>query len=296
VRVSTEEQADSLNQQKALIENFAKLKGIEVVRIFEDKGISGAVPLIHRPGFVALLEFCEKNNIKTIIVPQMDRLTRNPDDESYIRYELVLRRGYVIMSILDLVVLDRLRLLQQDSLARLAEQVRGVFSAYERQMIGQRVRKGMAKKFPAGLPQCNSLYKATGGDLNKYREIALKVYEMFKQGYSMRRIAQELGISLRMVKFILWLLGEWDYPIDTCPKCGCKQLRVEVQEGGKPVWLVCTNCGFYRPYSRDVLYELMEYAPEFIQSRYPQYVVELLQLGLQLKRHGTEGQATATNP
>jgi DNA invertase Pin-like site-specific DNA recombinase len=56
VRVSTQEQAESglgLEAQRAAIEAAARRMGQQVAQVFEDAGISGAVPIDERPGLLA---------------------------------------------------------------------------------------------------------------------------------------------------------------------------------------------------------------------------------------------------
>jgi len=274
VRVSTEEQASSIESQKTLIEQFCKLKGFELVRIFEDIGISGATPLIYRPGFVSLLEFCERENIRIIVVTQMDRLTRNEEDDYFIKQELVIRKGFTIYSILDLTEISLQKLLQQDPTAELAHDVVKLARKYERRQIAARTRKGFAQKKPLGhkYNSLRSICESSGRDVSEVaREIVVKVCSLFRQGYSMRRIAEETNLSQKFVRFILWLAGLWTVPTNTCPKCGSKRLRKE-----SDVFYVCEECGFLRPLDRSYLFMLLDNNIEFLYARYPRYFIELL--------------------
>jgi hypothetical protein len=53
VRVSTEEQVLGPDAQRAALEQWAVARRVELVAVFEDRGVSGATPLDRRPGLLA---------------------------------------------------------------------------------------------------------------------------------------------------------------------------------------------------------------------------------------------------
>jgi site-specific DNA recombinase len=79
VRVSTEEQAKdgvSLDNQKDKIRNYCQHKGLELLQIIEDAGISGGKNKA-RAGFVELLDRIESNQIGAVILYSLERLFRD---------------------------------------------------------------------------------------------------------------------------------------------------------------------------------------------------------------------------
>ena len=65
VRVSTARQStdgDSLDVQKRKIKGYADMEGLEVSRVFVERGISGGKPLKDRPQGEALLKTLQKGD------------------------------------------------------------------------------------------------------------------------------------------------------------------------------------------------------------------------------------------
>ena len=80
VRVAAVTQAHSdrnLRTQRAQVRAKAREEGLRLVRIFEDAGISAHD--MNRPGLVRLFTLLNNANIKTVIVPDIARLARDPD-------------------------------------------------------------------------------------------------------------------------------------------------------------------------------------------------------------------------
>jgi len=83
IRVSTLEQAemgDSLDMQRNKINEFAIKNNLNVLKIFEDKGISGGIPPYLRPEMNKLLLNIEAGNGKGFIIHKIDRLSRSIKD------------------------------------------------------------------------------------------------------------------------------------------------------------------------------------------------------------------------
>src|SRR5439155_376222 len=82
VRVSSEEQAESglgLEAQRQRIADFCRLKGLELVEIFEDAAVSGGKPLHTRPAGARILAEARKS--KAVVVGmKLDRFFRSAAD------------------------------------------------------------------------------------------------------------------------------------------------------------------------------------------------------------------------
>jgi DNA invertase Pin-like site-specific DNA recombinase len=79
VRVSTEGQAKegvSLDNQKDRIKSYCQYKGLELLQIIEDAGISGGKNK-SRPGFMELLETIESQEIDIVVLYSLERLSRD---------------------------------------------------------------------------------------------------------------------------------------------------------------------------------------------------------------------------
>ena len=79
IRVSTDSQDNSVITQKEMIENYSKLKGIEIDDYFVDFGISGK-NTIKREKYLKLMEMVEDGIIDTIITTSLSRWSRNTLD------------------------------------------------------------------------------------------------------------------------------------------------------------------------------------------------------------------------
>ena len=78
VRVSGRGQidGDGFTRQRAAIGRYAAAHGIEVVRVFEDGGVSGGTDLAHREGLAALIDAVESNGVRLVLCERGDRLAR----------------------------------------------------------------------------------------------------------------------------------------------------------------------------------------------------------------------------
>jgi DNA invertase Pin-like site-specific DNA recombinase len=84
IRVSTEEQSRegvSLDAQEASIRAYATMRGLHLIRIFREEGVSGGVPLAKRPQGRLLVETLGKRaGPSHIVAVKLDRLFRSASD------------------------------------------------------------------------------------------------------------------------------------------------------------------------------------------------------------------------
>src|SRR3981189_982875 len=81
VRVSTDKQADhgvSLEAQEAKIRAMATVQGAEIVELIVDGGESAKD--LKRPGMERLLSLVDQRQVQTVILANLVRLTRPPND------------------------------------------------------------------------------------------------------------------------------------------------------------------------------------------------------------------------
>jgi DNA invertase Pin-like site-specific DNA recombinase len=77
IRVSTEEQQNGPEAQRADIERYAASQGLTVVSWHADLGISGATPLDKRPALIDALESVRASRAGILVVAKRDRLARD---------------------------------------------------------------------------------------------------------------------------------------------------------------------------------------------------------------------------
>ena len=68
---------DSKKRQRHSVFSYTDPKGLNVVREFYDKGVSGTLDVLNRPSFMEMLNYCEENKISTIVFESADRLSRD---------------------------------------------------------------------------------------------------------------------------------------------------------------------------------------------------------------------------
>jgi DNA invertase Pin-like site-specific DNA recombinase len=135
-RVSTEEQTTD-GQVVELREAAGRLR-LEVVRVEAETG-SGAKA--DRPGLLALLEAARRGEFSALLVVKLDRLGRSLLD--LVKNLDELRRLRVrVVAVSQGMDLDPER---DDSAARFVSQVLGAAAEYERALIRERTRSGMAR-------------------------------------------------------------------------------------------------------------------------------------------------------
>ena len=147
VRVSTFEQ----NPQR-------QLDGVQVVRVFTDKALGKDT---HRPELERLLAFVRESD--TVVVHSMDRLARNLDDLRRILQNLT-QRGVRIEFVKENLAFTG----ENSPMANLMLSVMGGFAEFERALIHERQRAGIA------LARQRGAYRGRKKSLNNEQTADLK--------------------------------------------------------------------------------------------------------------------------
>ncbi len=180
-RVSTDGQTVE-NQIRELKES-AQRHQWEVVEIFKDEGISGAKGRDRRPAFDALCRAVTRREIDIVAAWSVDRLGRSLQHLVGFLGELHAKGG-------DLY-LHKQGLDTSTPAGRAMFQMLGVFAEFERAMIQERIKAGLARtKKKLGRPRV--------ADAKRERAVALK-----EAGKSVRTIAKETGLGVGTVHRIL---------------------------------------------------------------------------------------------
>lgn len=83
VRVSTEEQAAegvSVDAQIAAVRAYAMLRGLDLVDVVVDAGVSAGKPLADRAGGAVVLDLVRRRKVRAVVGVKLDRLFRNAGD------------------------------------------------------------------------------------------------------------------------------------------------------------------------------------------------------------------------
>lgn len=154
-----------------------QLDGVELAKLFTDKA-SGKDS--QRPQLKAMLEFVREGD--TVVVHSLDRLARNLDDLRSLVQALT-KKGVTVE-----FVKERLTFTGDDSpMANLMLSVMGAFAEFERALIRERQREGIA------IAKKRGAYKGRKKSLSPSE--AEEVRRRVEAGEQKKRLAFELGIS-----------------------------------------------------------------------------------------------------
>jgi DNA invertase Pin-like site-specific DNA recombinase len=159
--------------------------GLSFKKTFEDKASGSSTD---RPALKACLEYLREGD--TLHVHSIDRLARSLQDLQGL-IESLLAQGVTVKFHKENLTFQNHG--TQDPFAKLLFQVLGAFAEFERNIIRERQREGIAKAKQAGV------YKARHGGRKKTVDRA-KVQELRAQGVPFRKIADQLGCSLSSVQ------------------------------------------------------------------------------------------------
>ncbi len=201
VRVSTEEQAKegfSINSQIMDLKDYAKNNNIEIVKIFKDEGVSGA-KFDKREGLQAMIKSADKGEFDVLLIYSYSRLGRdNYETEGIVRHLLKLK--------IDVISLKEQY--GQDPVGVLIRQIIGAINEFERNQIVERLFDVMKNKAKAGFTQNRPPlgYKMFDKMIivdEVGKEKVSRIFNMRKEGYSLKKIAEEVGLTRAGVLKIL---------------------------------------------------------------------------------------------
>jgi len=188
IRVSTDGQ--TVDNQRLELEQAAERAGWEIIGIYDDNGVSGAKSREHREAFDRLCKDATRRKFDVVMAWSVDRLGRSLQD-------LI-----SFLSELHAVGVD-LYLHQQGidtttPAGKAMFQMMGVFAEFERSMIQERVKSGLARAKKHGTKSGKPLGRPK---VNSKTEKA--VLTARADGTGKRKIARQLGIGVSTVNRII---------------------------------------------------------------------------------------------
>ena len=193
-RVSTDEQARegvSLEVQRARIRAYSEAKGLRLVEVLADEGVSGKD--LNRPAVQELLARCRRGEIGHVIVWKLDRLTRRARHLLTLVEEVFVARNIELHSVSE--SLDT-----STPHGRFVLTLFGGLAQMERELIGERTRGALAYKRDQGQPTSHPpLGFRANGKRNRMvpvpEELATvrRILALWRQGQSYRAIAAKLN-------------------------------------------------------------------------------------------------------
>lgn len=181
LRVSTGEQTTE-NQKRDLMDAAARL-GWDVVQVYEDAGISGAKGRDQRPAFDRMLKAANRRDFDLVAAWAVDRLGRSLQG-------LVEFLGELHALGVDLY-LHQQGLNTTTPTGRAMFGMLGVFAEFERSMIQERVRAGLARA------------RAEGKQLGRPKipaPVEQQIRDRLSSGESLRSVAREMHVGVSVVQ------------------------------------------------------------------------------------------------
>jgi DNA invertase Pin-like site-specific DNA recombinase len=191
IRVSGKGQikGDGLTRQEKKISEFAELNGIEIVKVYKDKGVSGT--LKNRPALAEMIVDLEQNGhgIKTVIVEKLDRVAR----DLMIQESLI--QDFREQNVNLISALEGSDLLDNDPTRNLVRQVLGAIAEYEKSMLVQKLRVArQRKKIKHGKCEGRKSYQEAAPEtVSRIKRLRRKPKGMKRKTY--KEIAEQLNVE-----------------------------------------------------------------------------------------------------
>jgi len=184
LRVSTASQ--TTENQRIELERVAAQRGWEIVEVYEDAGVSGAKGREQRPAFDRMLKDATQGRFDVLAAWSVDRLGRSLQG--------------LVSFLSDFQATGRDLYLHQQAIDTATPSGRalfgmlGVFAEFERSLIKERVRAGLARAKERGV---------TLGRPRVSQELEQRIRELRHERVGILRIGRALGIGTSVVQRVL---------------------------------------------------------------------------------------------
>lgn len=194
-RVSIPE--ERIENQIQAIEDFCRASNIELIKVFQDIGVSGSKHAFEREGFKQLLEASKLLDIKTIVIYDLTRLGRDLFDLIE-TYRKLLEEGYNVLFVKHPELNTKPNSPIGESLRKALLTVLGVVADLERAFIRERTIQGLARARREGKRLGRKPVEIPLDKVKKYLRMGLSkkaIHELLKeQGYLRYREKGELRV------------------------------------------------------------------------------------------------------
>lgn len=206
-RLSQEDEKEgvsgSIENQKAILEKYAKDNGFDNPKFFFDDGYSGVT--FNRPAFTEIMELAEQGKVRTLIVKDHSRLGRNRLVVGQLLEEDFDRLGIRYIAIMDNI----------DTANGISDLVpmQDLFNEWHAKNTSQKVRNVFRNKGMAGLPTTSKLpygYIKDPDDKNKWlvdeyaASVVRKIFDLCIKGYGPAQIANQLKAEKILTPLHYW--------------------------------------------------------------------------------------------
>lgn len=193
VRASTTEQHLTPHAQREALEAHCRARGLRLVAVYEDLGVSGGTPVDRRPGLLSALGALRSHGASVLVVAKRDRLARDVVVAA-LAERLVERTGARVVSADGVGDGDGPE-------AQLMRRIVDAFGEYERALIRSRTRAALAAKRARGERANGTVaygerLSADGVHVEPdptETKVVKRIKRMRSRGMSIRRIAERLN-------------------------------------------------------------------------------------------------------
>lgn len=194
VRISKDREGQSIQGQKDSLRSFCDWKGLELVDVIEEVGVSASIPFKERKGGKKALALLSKGEASCLVGHKLDRLFRDVVDCLTQIEEL--EKENKVLHIIDMrgSSIDT-----SSATGKLFVTMVGAFAEFERNRISERIKESLAVKKKkgervGGVPYGCSLEKdgKTLIDNPEEKKIIKEVLKLKKKGFGSKRISKAL--------------------------------------------------------------------------------------------------------
>ena len=191
VRVSKDKQ--TVENQLRELRQIAERRGWEIVKEYQDAGISGSKGRDGRPGLDEMLKEAQRRRFDVVMAWAIDRLGRSLID--------LLNTIQALEACGVDLYLDQQAIDTTTPAGKLMFQVTGAFAEFERSMIRQRVRAGLKRAVERG---------STLGRPKISPDMERRIQSQLRAGKGILKVARELGLGTSTVQRIAREKGPFD--------------------------------------------------------------------------------------
>jgi len=185
-------EGDSPFRQNEAVMSYATRAGIEVVSCFWDAAVSGADPIETREGFMALLDHCEIEGVRIVLVEDATRFARSVIAQE-LGVALLMRRGIKLVTAIGQDLTD-----ESDAGKVFLRQVAGAASEYEKAKVVSRLATARAK-IRAARGKCEG--RKSHAEMNPMIVREAKRLMRRNPRTGQRRSLRQIGVELQSLGF-----------------------------------------------------------------------------------------------
>jgi site-specific DNA recombinase len=193
LRVSTDRQDMSMQDQEEKIKAYCTIKGFELVEVLREPDVSGKTKLYDRPEGSKIKELLSSNKVSHVVSLKLDRLFRNAGDALTVSEEWLTKNVS-----LHLVDMSGSAVDTGSPQGRMFFTMLAGFAEFERGLISERTTSALRFRKNNGRVYCGKLpygFRSDAGDLfEDAAEMAAigKMRELRAEGMPLRQIGKEL--------------------------------------------------------------------------------------------------------